>query len=260
MASVYINNLEKTIKGGDFVRYETANHKTGLVSGLLIAATIVIIGYGAWCYGKTLLAKGESGEGRDFSLGETPTVEISLEEFNNIDHGDTLAEVMEGIRAEDFEVTAVFTADGEKLFEHTDYRTFKVETDVPRLRMMRQYKNLIFLHNHPVQEKASFSSLDLDMLADFQAGAGIVVSKNDTYVIIPNRKWPTKEEIAQFVRDRPDMMGTIWPQSPSGELWAQTVTTRELMELVAEEYDLSYYEWSKTRVSSEEVAAAILGD
>lgn len=240
---------------------ETANHKTGILPSLLAVIVFAAIGYSAWCHGRAVLNTDETDEGKALNLGETPTAEISLEELSNIDHGATLAEVMERIRGEDFEITAIFTPNGEKLYEFTEYKDVSVEITNAHVQLIKRYgSGLVFLHNHPVWDQASFSSLDLEMLAGYQAGYGIVVSKNDTYVLLANQKWPDKEKIGEFVRLRPDLTQSIWFKGSSGKLKELPVTTRELMELVAEEYNLSYYEWDKTKVSSEEVAAAILGE
>ena len=41
---------------------------------------------------------------------------IWLSSYSNVDHGNTLAEVMEGLRREDVEVLAAFTSNGKKTF------------------------------------------------------------------------------------------------------------------------------------------------
>lgn len=223
---------------------------------VIVCVLLIFLGYCAlssanvsWPQVKSPADDGASNSGKDSE------VETSAADLSNINHGDTLAEVMEGIRQEDFEVTAVFTADGKKLFERTNYSKDHVELDVECVRLMLQHDGIIRLHNHPLVKHASFSREDLKNLANCAVGYGIVVSKNTTSVVTPNHEWPSADEIDTFMRKHTDMMKVVWPEGYAEEL---PVTTRELMELVAEEYDLSYYEWNKTKVSSEEIAQVIL--
>jgi len=236
------------------MRRPTASKVRGVI---VVSVSLLLLGYCALsCVKASWLQDEPQADDEVLASGEGPEVEISAANLSNIDHGDTLAEVMEGIRQEDFEVTAVFTADGEKLFEHTNYSGDNVQLDVEYVRLMHQYKGIIRLHNHPLACHASFSRNDLKNLANCQAGYGIVVTKNETYVVTPNHEWPPVDELDAFMREHTDLMEVVWPKGYEEEL---PVTTRELMELVAEQYDFSYYEWNKAKVSSEEIALAILG-
>lgn len=239
------------------MRLSTANKPGRAAYAIVIILLLIALGYGALRSAGTIWLKSRAEDNsNEIGLGEGAEPEVSLEALSNIDHGDSLSEVMEGIRQEDFEVTAVFTADGEKLFEHTSYSGNNVQLSAEHVQLMRKYDGIIRLHNHPLECHASFSRSDLESLVGCHAGYGIIVSKNATYVVTPNRKWPSVDEIDTFMREHTDMMEVVWPSGYDEEI---PVTTRELMELVAEEYDLRYYEWSKSKVSSEEVAQAILG-
>ncbi len=238
------------------MRLSTAN-KTSKVAYCIAVVLLIALSYGTLRSAGVIWSKLRAeADGNKANLGEDIEAEASLDSLSNIDHGDTLAEVMEGIRREDFEVTAVFTADGEKLFEYTSYSGDNVQLSAEHVQLMRKYDGIIRLHNHPLECHASFSRSDLESLVGCHAGYGIIVSRNATYVVTPNRKWPSVDEIDAFMRGHTDMMEVVWPPDYDEEI---PVTTRELMELVAEEYDLRYYEWSKSKVSSEEVAQAILG-
>lgn len=239
------------------MRLSTANKPGRAAYAIVIVLLLIALGYGALrSAGAIWLKSRAEGNSNEIGLGEGAESEVSLEALSNINHGDSLAEVMEGIRQEDFEVTAVFTADGEKLFEYTSYSGDNVQLSAEHVQLMRKYDGIIRLHNHPLECHASFSRSDLESLVGCHAGYGIIVSKNATYVVTPNRKWPSVDEIDTFMREHTDMMEVVWPPDYDEEI---PVTTKELMELVAEEYNLRYYEWSKSKVSSEEVARAILG-
>lgn len=239
------------------MRQPTAN-KISKVAYCIAVVLLIVLSYGTLRSAGVIWSKLRTeDDGNKANLGGDIEAEASLDSLSNIDHGDTLTEVMEGIRQEDFEVTAVFTADGEKLFEYTSYSGDNVQLSIEHMNLMRQYDGFIRLHNHPLSCHASFSRNDLGNLAKYRTGYGIIVSKNATYVVTPNRKWPSVDEIDSFMREHTDMMEVVWPPDYDEEI---PVTTKELMELVAEEYNLRYYEWSKSKVSSEEVAQAILGE
>lgn len=239
------------------MRLSTANRASKATYCMAIIVLLIALSYGAMRSAGVIWSKLRTEDSSNkVNLDEDVDTEVPLESLSNIDHGDTLAEVMEGIRREDFEVTAVFTADGEKLFEYTSYSGDNVQLSAEHVQLMRKYDGIIRLHNHPLECHASFSRSDLESLVGCHAGYGIIVSKNATYVVTPNRKWPSVDEIDTFMREHTDMMEVVWPPDYDEEI---PVTTKELMELVAEEYDLRYYEWSKSKVSSEEVARAILG-
>ena len=239
------------------MRLSTANKPERAAYAIVIILLLIALGYGALRSAGAIWSKLRTEDGSNkVNPGEDVDTEAPLESLSNIDHGDSLAEVMEGIRQEDFEVTAVFTADGEKLFEYTSYSGDNVQLSAEHVQLMRKHDGIIRLHNHPLECHASFSRSDLESLVGCHAGYGIIVSRNATYVVTPNRKWPSVDEIDTFMREHTDMMEVVWPPDYDEEI---PVTTKELMELVAEEYDLRYYEWSKSKVSSEEVAQAILG-
>lgn len=180
-------------------------------------------------------------------------------ELSNSDHGETLVEVMEGIREEDYEIIAFFTEDGEKLFEHTDHDGTRVSVDDVHLRFLDRYENVIVVHNHPVEGEASFSSADLDLLASVQAKYGIVVSRNDNYVVFPNGKWPKPEKLTDYISKHSDLFEHVRFYGEDGSAQLIPVVTARLMKLVAQKYDLGYYDWPKSEVSAEEIAEIILG-
>lgn len=183
--------------------------------------------------------------------------QLRRQQFSNIDHGPTLAEVMDGIREEDFEVTAAFTSDGRKLFEYTNYQFGNVRTTTAHARLLAQHSDLVFVHNHPVWGEAAFSADDLRRLALCDADVGLVVSKSRIYVIAPNQAWPDPDALHAFVIDHSKFMQESWVTLPNGEICEYHGVTRQLMELIAEEYDLQYYEWTTDQVSSQEVADAL---
>lgn len=181
-------------------------------------------------------------------------------QLSNTDHGTTLVEVMEGIREEDHEVIAFFTEDGEKLFEHTDYDGTRVAVDDVHLRFLADCENVIVVHNHPVDGEASFSSADLDLLASLQAKYGIVVSRNDNYVVFPNASWPKPKKLTDYISQHSDLFEHVRFYDTDGSAKLMPVVTARLMKLVAKKYDLGYYDWPCTEVSSEEIAKIIFGE
>lgn len=237
------------------MRHQTANKPSSL--GIIIVTLILIAGTATWGF----LNRGDWPQSSGaLSVLNSEAVSATSDILSNIDHGETLAEVMDGIRSEDFEVTAAFTADGVKLFEYTDYSSTSVEVTDAHARLMRRQDKLIFVHNHPVWDEAPFSSSDLEKLVYYDASVGVVVSKADTYVIMPRHGWPAPNQISDFIREHSDLTATIWFQGVDGTADDVRVTTKKLLELVAEEFDLCYYEWDNSIVTSAEVAAAILDE
>jgi len=122
---------------------------------------------------------------------------------------------------------------------------------------------LIFLHNHPVADEASFSSDDLAKLAWYDAACGVVVSKSEVYVIFPKRerlnRWPSPEVFKPYMDQHVDLLHSIPSRGADGQPCQLVTATNELLAQLATDYDLDYYHWSKGEVNNAEVAAAILG-
>lgn len=198
----------------------------------------------------------------DFRIGNTI---VSLETFpgkvvelSNIDHGDDIVEVLEGIRQEDFEVITAFTEDGEKIFEYTDYDKTSVFLSDVHLRLLRDHDNVILAHNHPVEEAAAFSKGDLATLICAQATYGMVVTKTHNHVVFPRGEWPKAEKVAKYIDKHADFATYICHPSDPEKLIP--VTTKPLMTRIADKYDLAYYEWPNWEVSSAEIIGAIRGE
>lgn len=166
---------------------------------------------------------------------------------------------MEGIRQEDFEVTVAFTLSGKKLFEYTEFKQTRVEIPQKNADLLRQYDNLILLHNHPVIEQASFSIDDLEFLARYSSAYGVIVSKNDSYVVSPLGKQQETKELKKIFEQNKNCSEGIWVVD-NGELHFIRLTNQRIMETIADQCGMKYYQWNTSAVSSEEIATALLGD
>lgn len=182
----------------------------------------------------------------------------SVEELSNIDHGDDLATVMDGIREEDYEVMAVFDSEGHKLFEQTNYNPVTVYYTEAQKQLLQLYRgaDLIFLHNHPVWEEASFTIADLRSLSWYQAAYGVIVSKNQSYIITTHDQWPKPEVMEQFLLERQNLMAEIHPANVPDGMTISVVPSQVIAEL-AEAYNLDYYCRHKHSITSQEIAGAI---
>lgn len=183
---------------------------------------------------------------------------IWLSSYSNVDHGNTLAEVMEGLRREDVEVLAAFTSNGKKLFEYTESKKKNVRIQERHEKLLDDYEGLIILHNHPTAEEASFSSSDLKCLAERNAAYGIVVSKNRSYVLAANGRWGWASQITEYIERRSDQKKKLLVEDEKGESFITHVTDKSIMSGVAEEFGMEYYEWPIKEASSVEISDAII--
>ena len=77
------------------MRLSTANKPGRAAYAIVIILLLIALGYGALrSAGAIWLKSRAEGNSNEIGLGEGAESEVSLEALSNIDHGDTLAEVM----------------------------------------------------------------------------------------------------------------------------------------------------------------------
>ncbi len=124
----------------------------------------------------------------------------SPEVFANADHGNTIAEVMAGIRDEEYEILAVFDQNETKLVEYSSHSTRQVVLPEEALASLEQAEQLTFVHNHPDDGRnATFSTTDLVEAARCEVAQTIVVSGDYIYSIRPGAGgWPDYRLIRNY--------------------------------------------------------------
>jgi len=162
----------------------------------------------------------------------------SLKEAIPSDHGDDLVTVMEALRNEKREYSAVFDASGHKLAEGTLQSPTKC--NIPVDMWERVLKNVhTDLHNHPGMKQVSFSPSDLYILLDDSFPRAIIVTRDYNYVM-ENPWWnredgPSALEVSDYMERLGrfgDSVGTLSP------FWCQY--HHYVAYCVAKKYGLKY--------------------
>lgn len=157
----------------------------------------------------------------------------------NCYHGDTIAEVIESLRYEEYEVIVAFTADGQKLFEQTDWDRSQAFLTKEQHQLLEDMEGEIFIHNHPNFD-APFSSTDLYLLGKLEVGQGLVVSSQNVYSLLPKDAWGDPDQMYD-VSLASSKLAPGYGQTviqPDGRV--SLYTTDALLFYVAEYFDLKY--------------------
>lgn len=117
---------------------------------------------------------------------------------SNADHGNTLKEVLYGIRYEKHEYAVAFYGE-RKMFEFTG--DSEADVNFSAWWPEEMTKEMVGVHNHPLV--GSFSYTDLEMLCRTRLyGSAIVVDSENVYRITAPDGWPTQEELQKYFSDR----------------------------------------------------------
>lgn len=107
---------------------------------------------------------------------------IKSDEAQDADHGNTIAEVLRGLRDEPIEYLAVFNANGVKIAETTLYDTTQVRSHDAVFQAMYRQGNCIKIHNHP-STHSGFSENDVVAAIQYRASKTIVVAQDLIYTL-----------------------------------------------------------------------------
>lgn len=155
------------------------------------------------------------------------------------DHGETLDEVIENLRDEDFEVIVAFTSNGRKLFEQTDWSRSQAFLQPDQLELLNQLPGEILIHNHPNVD-APFSSNDLALLSEIRAGQGLVVGRNTLYSLRPRQAWGNANEMYDF-SSKASELGPAYRQVLMDDKGNEAIyATNALLYYVADRFNLEY--------------------
>lgn len=120
---------------------------------------------------------------KDFELGG-----------DNSHHGDTLTQVMESIRSQPYEISALFDPCGRKICEHTSHHQRFDVVAIPTA-----YLPHIFLSVHNHIHDITFSSLDLETATNTDLSILIVASPSRNYILIrPSAGWPESDWSTEY--------------------------------------------------------------
>lgn len=97
-------------------------------------------------------------------------------------HGNTIAEVLRRLRHEPVEYLAVFTAEGEKIGESTNYNSGEVWSHDKMWKSICTQKGCINIHNHPCSRNG-FSANDFASAITYRASKTIVVAQGFVYTL-----------------------------------------------------------------------------
>lgn len=118
-------------------------------------------------------------------------------------HGNSLVEVIQNLRHEQFEYTAVFDLDGQKLDESTILCRTEVKwSETKKQRILAYPDRSICLHNHPHADTA-FSVADVTNFMRYPSAYSLVVTPNFLYSLRPAADVPmgSDEETLRRIRD-----------------------------------------------------------
>ncbi len=99
----------------------------------------------------------------------------------HVDSGDTLAEVAETLRNQDYETVVGFSKGGMKLFDCTSYGETSSYTTTTIRDQFAENGGVLVVHNHP--EEGSFSAVDLYTEASLGTRRLMVISPDYVYTL-----------------------------------------------------------------------------
>lgn len=113
---------------------------------------------------------------------------------DNSDSGTTLAQVMENIRTQPYEISALFDPCGRKICEHTSRHQ---KFDVLAIPTAYLPSTFVSVHNHV--SDITFSGLDLNTAVDMDLQMLVVVSPTRNYFMMrPSTGWPDANLSAEY--------------------------------------------------------------
>lgn len=161
---------------------------------------------------------------------------------SNVNHGETLDEVIKNLRRYPFETMVFFDGKMNKLLETSDGNQDNVRLDNGLAVCLSFFDDITFVHNHPGGD-TTFSGVDLyfpcaeDMRT--QIRSLIVVSPNYLYQLeLRGEAWPSQDEMWDFVAGLIDDDRYCDKIMVDGE--QKQVFNDLAIECVAEEFDLVY--------------------
>ena len=147
-----------------------------------------------------------------------------------------------GLMDEDYEVLAMFDANGKKLFEWTTGKKTIVKTPEGWYEMASSYADggVTVLHNHP-QVDAAFSRNDLLVAASTNSKCEMVVTPFSLYVLQAPNGWPEKDATERFFQTTVfDNYDQAIAQGYIFVIDGTYYVTAALIELYAEEFNLDF--------------------
>lgn len=130
------------------------------------------------------------------------------------DHGNNLMEVIQNLRHEHFEYSAVFDLDGQKLDESTILCRTEVKwSETKKQRILAYPDQSICLHNHPHTDTA-FSVADVTNFMRYPSAYSLVVTPNFLYSLRPAADVPMGSDGETLMRTK-DTYNTIVKQTYS---------------------------------------------
>lgn len=136
------------------------------------------------------------------AYGMTPAQDVTKPEIllpeSNANHGNTLKEVLSGIRYEKHEYAVAFYGE-HKVFEFTDNDDDSVDFSAWWPEEIAE--GMVGVHNHPLVGSLSYT--DLEMLCRTRLyRAAIIVDSENVYQLSAPDEWPTQEELQKYFDDR----------------------------------------------------------
>lgn len=134
---------------------------------------------------------------------ETKVNALRRQKLSNANNGETLDEVENAIRSQDFETMAAFSSKGKKLFEWTDNERSSVSPPKEWAKYYKDNDGSIITHNHP--SSSSFSTVDLVTAAKHNIYEMRIASREYDYSLKSPNGWPDAKELEAFADKQEDM-------------------------------------------------------
>lgn len=206
-----------------------------LATGAVVAALLL-----AYCGVRGLLIEETprfTAQDANLSAGDTVVA------LGNVDHGDTIEQVMEAIRDVRYEVCAAFDSEGHKLYEYTDRDALQVEIPLELAEYAIEGGEEIFLHNHP--NGAAFSKQDIRSLIIRNVPEAIVVTSSKTFRLVAENGWPDLEDAMMYLDNLTENFGLAQSQglirvTVMEQDNVRYITTAKLVEAFADRFGVTF--------------------
>lgn len=127
---------------------------------------------------------------------ETKVNALRRKTMSNVDNGNTLDDVENAIRGQDYETMAAFDNKGKKIFEWTNNEPSSVAPPNGWAKYFKDNGGAVITHNHP--SSSSFSLQDLMTAASNDIPELRIASEKFNYSIKAPEGWPSVEEIREY--------------------------------------------------------------
>ncbi len=148
----------------------------------LLCAVLSFVCMATFCLNSAIAASAEAPGPNNIS--KTPR--NSASPIYAANSGNTIAEVVMNLHDREYETIVAFSADGEKICDHTSYLIDSASAPETSATKIINNKGSIIIHNHP--DDAAFSGRDLLTAISCHTSYMIVTSPSYVFVLSPSKR------------------------------------------------------------------------